>query len=259
VVAVGDMVCAPGSGTSPTTCRHGATARLARAIKPARVLALGDLQYEHGKLRAFRKAYARSWGTLKKITRPVPGNHEYHTAGAKGYFTYFGQAAPGYRAVKIGTWRVYLLNGNCGDIDCAKQRAWMRADMNAHPVACSAIALHFPRYSSGEHGSTASMARFWRIAYRHGADLALAGHDHDYERFVPMDGDGHRVGDGLTSFVVGTGGKSLYARSAVAPGSAYFRNDQFGVLVLRLGDGEFGWKFRTIGGAVRDAASASCH
>jgi hypothetical protein len=123
--------------------------------------------------------------------------------------------------------------------------------------------MHHPRYSSGaEHGSQAAMAPFWQIAIDHHVDLALAGHEHDFERFARMDATGHPSSTGLISFVVGTGGKSLYPLRARLPGSAYYENTQFGVLELWLGDSGFAWEFRTVGasptGVVRDSGSASC-
>jgi hypothetical protein len=259
VVAVGDIACPPGDPVTMTACQQASTAAQARSIDPRVVLALGDLQYDDGRLADFRASYDGSWGTLKDRTKPLPGNHEYRTAGADGYYSYFGGKSPGYRATTIGSWRVYLLNSNCAKIDCAREQAWLRTDLAAHPQACSAIAMHHPRYSSGdEHGSDPVMAPFWRIAYAHHVDLALAGHDHDYERFYRMDGDGHRRSDGLVSFVSGTGGKSLYGLGTRAPGSAYFQSTDFGVLTLWLGDGGFAWKYRTIAGDVRDAGNASC-
>ncbi len=261
VAAAGDVACSPGSKVTARTCRQGATARLVRALAPSTVLALGDLQYDAGRFAAFRGSYKPTWGTFKAKTKPVPGNHEYYTAGAAGYHRYFRKKSPGYRAVNLGTWRVYLLNGNCGAIDCAAQRTWLDEDLTAHPRSCSALVMHFPRYSSGaEHGSDASMSPFWRIGLAHGVDLALAGHEHDYERFAPMDASGHvRPRRGISSFVVGTGGRSLYAKGTTAPGSRYFRNDKFGVLLLSLGDGAFSWKFKPISGGVRDAGSRVCH
>ncbi len=258
LVVVGDIACRPGDATTARTCRHRATAKLAAKIKPKRVIAVGDLQYEKGGLAHFRDSYDASWGKLKRITRPVPGNHEYNTPGATGYYRYFGLSAPGYRAIKVGTWRIYLLNSNCSEIDCADQRAWLRKEMDAHPVACSAIVTHHPRYSSGAHGSTAGLTRFWRIAQRRGADVAFAGHDHDYERFAAMNADGQMRKSGLRSFVVGTGGKSLYKKWSAAKGSQFFRADKFGVLVMTLGDGSYSWRFRALGGAVRDRGSARC-
>jgi hypothetical protein len=260
VVAVGDIACPPGMAVTATACRQRATAALAQRVSPRVVLALGDLQYNSGRLADFRASYDASWGALKSITRPLPGNHEYVTPGASGYYSYFGRHAPGYYVTRVGSWRVYMLNSNCAQIDCVRERSWLRNDLIAHPRACSAIAMHHPRYSSGdEHGSDPSLAPFWRIAYAHHVDLALAGHDHDYERFYRMDGDGHRRADGLLSFVSGTGGRSLYGLGTRAPGSAYFQSTDFGVLTLWLGKGAFAWKYRTIGGDVRDAGNSSCH
>lgn len=260
VAAAGDIACPPGDQATSDTCRQGATARLVRRLDPKWVLALGDLQYEDGSWTDFKASYGKSWGTFKAKTKPVVGNHEYHTPGARGFYTYFGRKAPGYSATNIGTWRIYLLNSNCDAIDCAKERTWLRSNMAAHPRKCSAIAMHDPRYSSGqEHGSDPSMSRFWNIAYAHHVDLALAGHDHDYERFAPMDGSANLRRNGILSFVVGTGGKSLYQHGVNAPGTRYFRADKFGVLMLSLGDGAFSWNFRTIGGGVRDAGSHTCH
>ncbi len=260
IVVVGDIACRPGVPTTASTCRHAATATLATKIKPKRVIAVGDLQYEKGELAHFQQSYDPTWGELKRITRPVPGNHEYNTPGASGYYSYFGIDSPDARAVKIGTWRIYLLNSMCSEttVDCAAQRAWLRQDMDAHPVACSAIVTHYPRYSSGAHGSNAGMTRFWRIAQRRGADVAFAGHDHDYERFAAMNADGQMRKSGLRSFVVGTGGKSLYKKKSDAKGSQFFRADKFGVLVMTLGDGSYSWKFRALGGTVRDRGSARC-
>ncbi|HQR25941.1 MAG TPA: metallophosphoesterase [Nocardioides sp.] len=259
VVAAGDVVCAPGSPATADSCQQRATAALVTSLKPVRVLALGDLQYERGALPAFRRAYADSWGAFKRRTRTVPGNHEYNTPGASGYYRYFHQQPPGYRAISIGSWRAYLLNSNCTQVDCAAERAWLRRDLEAHPTACTLVAMHHPRYSSGPHGSQRSVTGLWRTAYRQHVDLALAGHDHLYERFAPMNATGQRRADGIVSFVVGTGGASLYQRQSHAPGSRYFQAGSFGVLELTLGDGEFAWAFHTLDGTVRDGGSHACH
>ncbi len=258
VVVIGDVACPPGRRTTRTTCKQRATSNLALKLAPRAVIAVGDLQYEKGELANFQGSYDPSWGRLKGRTYPVPGNHEYRTPGASGYYQYFGISSPGYSVATIGTWRVYLLNSLCGQIDCAAQRQWLETDMAAHPVRCSAIAMHFPRYSSGEHGNNASMARFWRIAMKHGADVALAGHDHDYERFAKLNANGKYSKKGLRSFVAGTGGKSLYSKQSSPKGSRYFRADKFGVLAMTFGRGAYDWRFRTIGGAVRDKGSARC-
>ena len=47
------------------------------------------------------------------------------------------------------------------------------------------------------------MAALWRTLALGGADVVLAGHDHHYERFAPI--------DGIRSFVV-AGGRALSGR-----------------------------------------------
>ena len=81
------------------------------------VLALGDLQYPDGALSDFQSSYDKTWGRFKDITYPSPGNHEYHTENATGYFDYFGAVAgdpsKGYYSFILGTWHILSLNSNC--------------------------------------------------------------------------------------------------------------------------------------------------
>lgn len=262
VVAAGDIACAPGKAVAATGCRQAATARLARSFRPRYVVPLGDEQYEDGGLADYRSSYARTWGRLKAISRPVPGNHDYHHRGAAGYFAYFRQATspPGYYAFDVNGWRIYALNSNCSDVNCGAEAAWLNQDMTAHPRACTAIAMHHPRYSSGaHHGDTPAVRPLWQVAVNHRADLALAGHDHEYERFRAMDATGHVTRNGLVSFVVGTGGKSLYRKGRTHVGSVVFDSRHFGVLALGLGGHGYSWKFKTIGGRVVDAGGRRCH
>lgn len=261
VVAVGDIACPASWRTTKRQCRQAATARAARALNPARVIALGDLQYQKGRYRAFQRSYDKSWGQLRAITWPIPGNHEYETTGARGYYRYFaGQqpGAPGWYRRSLNGWQMYFLNSNCTKVDCAAQRAWLDAEMAAHPSDCSLIALHHPRFSSGQHRSNARMRGFWKTAMSHGADLALSGHDHNYERFAPMNASGGvDAENGIRQFVSGGGGKNLYPAGTTVPGSEVFHK-KFGVLELNLSPTGYAWKFRGIKLGVRDSGSADC-
>jgi acid phosphatase type 7 len=261
IVAQGDISCAPGQERTATSCQSAATLRLAKRYDPRVVLALGDLQYETGALSAYESSYAATWGSLKAITRPVPGNHEYGTEGAAGYYGYFENrqpGPPGYYAFDVGTWRVYALNSNCDVVDCGRQNRWLDRQMSTNPRRCTAITMHHPRYSSAKHGSNDSVAPFWQTALRHRTDVALAGHDHVYERFRRMDASGGQSATGIASFVAGAGGKTLYGFGSPVPGSAARHNRTFGVLALRLGKGSYAWEYRTIDGEVMDLGSARC-
>jgi 3',5'-cyclic AMP phosphodiesterase CpdA len=262
VVAVGDIACPPGMATTATTCKQRATAKLTSNLDPDAVLAVGDLQYESGSLHDFRNSYAKSWGKLVSITYPVPGNHEYRTKGASGYYKYFADrqpGKPGYYAFNLRKWRVYALNSNCSAIKCSAEYRWLKKDLEAKPHACSIAMMHHPRFSSGsEHGSNKGMSRFFAIAQKHGVDLVLAGHDHDYERFHRMRADGTVDKSGMMSFVSGAGGRSAYRFGRIQAGSAYRLSGHFGVLRLALRPHRFNFSFRDVDGTIKDRGKRTC-
>jgi len=261
VVTAGDIACEPGDEVTATTCQDAATARLAASFRPRYVVTLGDEQYQDGELSAFRSAYARTWGRFLSITKPIPGDHEYHVSGAAGYFVYFGQQTrtPGYYAWDVNRWRVYALNSNCSKIDCTAETAWLDRDMTAHPRTCTALTMHHPRYSSSQHGDNPDVEPFWAVALRHHADLALAGHSHQYERFRAMDASGNATIRGMVSFIVGTGGKSLFTRTGPRKGSVVYDDHRAGVLTLNLGRRAYGWIYKTIDGKTVDSGRRTCH
>ena len=194
IVAVGDIACAPGKQKTATSCRQEATAALTQRLNPALVLTLGDHQYENGTLPEFAGSYERTWGALWSRTRPTIGNHEYQTKGASGYYFYFRDrqpGPPGYYRVTAKGWNIYVLNSNCDQVNCRTQAGWLDRQMAAHPSRCSIVTMHHPRYSSGSgHGNDTAVRPLWAVAYKHRNELVLSGHDHDYERFTRMDGQG---------------------------------------------------------------------
>lgn len=270
VVAVGDIACDPadpdyngGSGTA-ARCHQRATSDLALALSPDAVLLLGDNQYETGALSAYAASFAPTWGRLGAKLRPAPGNHEYFTAGAWGYFAYFGAAAGNGRySFDLGGWHFISLDSNCAQGGaCYKgspQEKWLREDLAAHAGMCTLAYWHHPRFSSGLHGDDAAYVSFWETLREGGADVVLNGHDHEYERFAPQDADGiEDPARGLREFVVGTGGKELRPFGRVSANSVRRLRQDFGVLRLRLRPGGYDWQFVTEKGAVTDAGSAPC-
>jgi 3',5'-cyclic AMP phosphodiesterase CpdA len=233
------------------------------------VFTLGDNAYPAGTPEEFAKCYEPTWGRHRKRTRPAAGNHDYRIDGAAGYFSYFGASAGdpsrGYYSYDLGKWHVVVLNSNCKELDgCAagsSQEKWLRQDLAAHAAPCTLAMWHHPRFSSGEHGDIQAMADLWRTLSEEGVDVALAGHDHDYERFAPMDGDGKPdPARGMRSFIVGTGGKSSYVFDKIHPTSEVRNGETFGVLKLTLHPTSYNWEFVPVeGGTFRDSGSASCH
>jgi hypothetical protein len=269
IAAAGDIACPPERSRTRSECAQGATAALITRGDYAAVLALGDLQYDLGSATGFRRSYASSWGRFKAVTHPAPGNHDYGTKGAAGYYAYFGEAAgdpgKGYYSFDLGRWHLIALNSNCFAVGgCERgsaQERWLRDDLAAHPAACTLAYWHHPRFSSGVHGNDERFDAFWRALYEAGADVVLAGHDHDYERFGPQTPDA-RADErrGLREFVVGTGGRSLYRLLFTRPNSQVRDGSTFGVLALTLHAESYDWRFVPVGsGGFTDAGTGRCH
>ena len=111
--AVGDIACAPGQAKTADKCHQQEVANAINKLAPNGILLLGDLQYDKGEPANFQKAFE---GLFSKNTPqyPVPGNHEYYTSGATGYFDYFGAKAgeesKGYYAFRQNGWLILALN-----------------------------------------------------------------------------------------------------------------------------------------------------
>jgi calcineurin-like phosphoesterase family protein len=242
------------------------TARLVASI-PGRVFVAGDLAYPSGTAAQFRDCYDPTWGRVFDRTSPAVGNHEYESPGARPYFDYFGsRAGPrgrGWYAYDLGTWRIYVLNANCGFVGCGARSAqvtWLKADLAANPRPCVAAIWHQPLFSSGQHGGTSSVRPFWRALQAAHADLVINGHDHDYERFARQTADGRRSAAGLREFVVGTGGAVFRPFARIAANSQVRQASVHGVLKLTLRAGGYAWRFVPVAGKTwTDGGSGACH
>lgn len=254
LVGAGDIAGCSSSGDE-------ATAALLDTI-PGTVFTLGDNAYSSGTAQQFAECYHPSWGRHRERTRPVPGNHDYGTPGAAPYFDYFGANAgepgKGYYSYDLGDWHVVALNSQIEIEAGSEQLAWLAADLAANPAACTVAYWHHPRFSSGPHGNDSDMRDLWQMLDEAGVDLALTGHDHDYERFAPQDADGNADADGIRQFVVGTGGADLRPFDSAEPNSERRIADTAGVLKLELYEDAYRWTFIATDGTVRDEGEGTC-
>ena len=249
VAAAGDI-----AGPGDADPGAAATAALIAASRPVKVLALGDLAYEHGTPEDFRDFYAPTWGRLRGATEAVPGNHDV-SRGDAGIVGELGASAVENRGVDVCGWRVVLVNEYAG---VARAARFVTADAAAHPGVPTIVVWHEPRYSSGsEHGDDASLQPLWAAAVRAGARIVLNGHDHDYERFAPMDQAGGRSARGTREFVSGLGGHNIRGLDTPVANSERRFTGRPAVLFLNLQpDGGYSWSLRTVDGAQLDAGQA---
>lgn len=263
VVAAGDIadctdVIAAASGAATT----------ARLVRPddALVLTIGDNTYPDGAPAEFADCFEPTWGRFGKRLRPSPGNHDYRTPDAAGYFAYFGdRAGPGgrgYYSFDLGGWHVISLNSNVDAAAGSEQHRWLVQDLAASHAPCTLAVWHHPVFSSGPHGNDPRMRDALAALHAAGVEIVLVGHDHVYERLTPHDADG--APDplrGIRSFTAGTGGARLYRfRNPPHPLSVARDASSHGVLRLTLGEGRYRWEFvRANGAPGGDRGDARCH
>jgi hypothetical protein len=255
-IVIAAFACGPAAAATVWAVGDGAYAgpnddavtNLVAAGPADQLLYLGDV-YEAGTASEYATNYDSSYGRLKPITRPTPGNHEWGNR-ATGYDPYWGPSYsdPHYYAFDLAGWHLVSLNSEEPMGEGSAQLDWLRADLAGRSDNCTIAFWHKPRFSAGAHGDHTATEPLWRaLAGR--ARIVLAGHDHNYQRFVPV--------DGITSFVVGTGGKTPYPYPSdlrLAAG----QHTAFGALALTLRPGLADFAFRTTGGSTFDAGTIPC-
>lgn len=208
---------------------------LIRSWNPDAVLTLGDNNYPSGAaatidanigqyfadyIYPYTGQYTQTTGAPQRNRfYPVLGNHDWVTPGAQPYLDYF--ALPGnerYYTATLGAVEVFAIDSDPAEPDgiaaTSKQALWLKSALGASRAAWRVVMFHHPPYSSGAHGNNAALQ--WPFA-AWGADVVLAGHDHDYERILR---------DGIPYLVVGTGGAVLRPFGLAVQGSAIrFAND----------------------------------
>ncbi len=243
--------------------RSDQTAALLDGI-PGTVFTVGDNAYMNGSAENFLRCYEPTWGRHKGRTRPTPGNHDYETPGAAGYFAYFGLTAGspgvGYYSYQLGAWQIFALNSEVPASAGSAQLAWLRAELVARPTRCALAYFHEPLFGSGTNGGDPRMRDAWRVMYESGVDVVLSGHNHSYERFAPQDPDGRFDPErGIRQFVAGTGGAPMTGFPQVQPNSE-MRSSTWGVLKMTLRPAQYTWEFVPVPGQpLPDSGLASCH
>ena len=241
-----------------------ATAKLLD-VTEGTVMVLGDGAYSTGSAAEYANCFGPTWGRHLNRIRPSPGERDYATTGAAGYFGYFGAAAgsptEGWYSYDLGEWHVIVLNSEVSIKDGSPQIQWLKQDLLANPRACTVAYWHDPRFYSGSSTPRSALEPAWKILYAAGADVVVNGHSRFYERFAPQRPD--EVADpafGIRQFISGVGGAGTSSFTTRRPNSEVIDRSTYGVLKLTLGTGTYDWQFIPIAGKTfTDAGSGTCH
>ncbi len=221
------VVWAVGDGATGSDPARTLAERIA-ADDPDRVLYLGDV-YDTGTAAEFRDNFGGVYAPLVERTLPTPGNHDW-PLHEQGYDPFWEQVTsvptPSWYALRIGNWQVLSLNSQDSIAAGSKQLRWLERRLR-EPVRCRLAFWHRPRFSAATHGDQEDIAPLWdAVAGR--AALVLNGHEHDVQRFEPI--------DDTVEIVVGSGGASFYPVNALDERLAFSADDVFAAARLELDD-----------------------
>lgn len=194
---------------------QAAVARLLESMKPNLLLITGDVVYPDGGYDSYDPNFYAPYKDLIKTTPifPVLGNHDVKTEDGKPYLENFRlprnnpQDTERYYSFDAGNAHFTALDSELyhGDNGATpeEQKAWLKEDLASTNKPWKFVYLHRPPYSSSRHGSDEKIRQDLQPLFdRYGVNIVFSGHDHDYERTVPI--------HGVTYVVSGGGGKELY-------------------------------------------------
>jgi hypothetical protein len=261
----GDPVLVGAGDISNSGSGDSATAALLDNI-PGTVFTAGDNVYDSGTTTEFNTYYDPTWGRHKARTRPAPGNHDYNTAGATGYYGYFGSLAgpsgQGYYSYDLGNWHIVSLNSEVAMSAGSAQETWLRGNLAASTKPCTLAYWHQPLFTSGaNHAPNPATRPLFQALYDFNADVVVTGHNHQYERFAPMTPTGALDNtNGIREFVAGMGGASHYSFGTIQPNSQARNSDTYGVLKFTLHSNSYDWQFvPEAGKTYSDSGTTACH
>jgi acid phosphatase type 7 len=192
-----------------------AVAALLGRLEPDLVLHTGDVVYPAGQERHYDRRFFAPYQNLIKTVPvfPVLGNHDVMRGDGTAFLENFHPPLQSPRSTK----RYYsfdwgnthfvaldseLYHGDRGS-DPKRQKDFLEQDLAASRKRWKVAFLHRSPYGSSRHGGDGRVKEDLEPLFaRHGVDLVFSGHDHVYERTVPI--------RGVTYVVSGGGGRRLY-------------------------------------------------
>jgi acid phosphatase type 7 len=174
------------------------------------LLHVGDIAYGQGTLAQLESQFFDEYADILKNVPvfPTSGNHDEQTDGGAPYRQVFALPDNG---TSDGSERWYSFDW--GDVHFVAldtervgptQSEWLEGDLAKNPLPWTMVYFHRPPYSSGVHGgSMAVRDAFVPLFERYGVDVVFSGHDHNYERTLPV--------QGVTYIVTGGGGRGTRA------------------------------------------------
>ena len=192
-----------------------AVAGLLGRLEPDLILHTGDVVYPAGQERHYDRRFFMPYRHLIKEVPvfPVLGNHDVRKGDGAAFLKNFHPplGSPGstkrYYSFDWGDAHFVALDSELYYDDkgssTERQKAFLERDLISTRKRLKIAFLHRSPYGSSRHGGDETIrADLEPLIARHEVNLVFAGHDHIYERTVPI--------RGVTYVVSGGGGRRLY-------------------------------------------------
>jgi Predicted phosphohydrolases len=188
------------------------------------VLLAGDNIYPNGAVARMAQAFEQPYRFF--LERKVPfyavlGNHDIRTDNGTPQIAYSKRNPLFYLPDRYYHFRqqnvdFFALDTNY-NADWRLQLPWLYKSLQKSQAKWKIVFGHHPFYSSGQHGSNADFIKYLAPIFQQFAvNLYLCGHDHNYERFINI--------NGTTYLVHGGGGAPLYPLQQRLPQSSFFQS-----------------------------------
>ena len=209
------VLAAVGDGASGET-NADSVRDLIQSWDPNLFLYFGDV-YETGTVAEFHNWGRQYFGGLRDIRNPIVGDHEYEGGdGARNYFDFWDNI-PHYYSYDAAGWHFIALDSSVdlgGSRLARRSSSGCAATSGSSEAACTIAYMHMPRFNIGKSGEIKRLNDVWRLLSDHGVELLMAGHDHTYQRWRPVDANGELASsDGMTQFIVGNGARLRAVRA----------------------------------------------
>jgi hypothetical protein len=221
--------------------------------KPDVLLTVGDNVYYNGLEEEFQKKWdpPQFFGRLREelAVRPSIGNHDVRKApDVKPYFKRFPELdnARFYSFDQKGVHFVSLDSTESLEPG-SPQLSWLDQDLGRSNADWKVLYFHHPlNPSSFRLGSNPNLGILAPLMAKHGVDLVLTGHEHNYQRTKPLNENG------TIEVITGGGGQSLHPFVKKQQDFSAYRDVDFGHVEVEVTNDELVGRYIVRDGSVRD-------